>query len=207
MSTMSIPVTPPPAASPTTSTKHDSRVVAARELYTVSYRLLNAASILKDCVSIISDPNSSGSKISQHLKYISNLIIPTVELSAGTIDRHGKYISDIPGLKLQIKRGEKSLTKEVVKDNKRKNEHTQLLKHFITPYSPVSTNNPPKRRRLTRGRTDSDAEVEIPEPANGTQYTKFKMLNILQDTDSGKRKKAIQLMIKLNYVPVKKAAI
>ena len=77
---MSVPVSPEqPTASKSSSTKHDSRVVAVRELYTASYRLINAAAILKDCVSIISHPKSSGTKISEQVKHISNLVIPTIQ--------------------------------------------------------------------------------------------------------------------------------
>lgn len=98
--------------------------------------------------------------------------------------------------------------REVVNPNKRKSEHVQLLKHYINPLSPVSANRPTKRRRLTRAVT-SNEEVDIPEPMNGTQYTKLEMLNILEaiDVNSGKRKKAILQMIKLEYVPFKKTAI
>ena len=149
---MSIPVTPQPTSSPITSTKNDSRIVAARELYTASYRLLNVASILQDCVSVLSDPKSSGTKISEQLKHISNLVIPAVQLAANTLDRHGRHVSDIPGLKLQIERSEKMKAKEVVNLKKRKSEHVQLLKNYITPFSPVpvSMNHHPKRLRLTR---------------------------------------------------------
>ena len=165
------------------STRSDSKLDAARDLYTASYRLSNTVNLLQTCVEVLKDDKSSVTKLKSHLDQITNLIIPTINLVVGTLQKSGKYVSPIPGVKVICDKFEKKTVAEVVKPNKRKCPDSQLLHHFVTPNAKIlSEVRAVKKPRVTRSQVPL-MSVEVPEPKNGTEYTKAEMLDNLEAID------------------------
>lgn len=193
---MSRPITPSPDTNttpPRRFTTSDSKLVATRESYTAAYRLNNSISVLNDAVEVLSDPDSTPSKIATHVDYIAKLVVPTLGLVHDT--KHAVHVSPMAGVKSICAKLEKKAVASIIKPSKRKSESVQILQHFITPSSPRLFDKPPssKRRRLTRSQAAKvDDDIEVPEPANGIQYTKIEMLGYLESIPekSGKRKKS-----------------
>ena len=203
MSSTASPSTNSPPTSSTQSSKPNTKLDTACALYTASYRLANSVNLLETCAEVLKDEKASVKKLTTHIDQITTLIIPSIKLVVETLRKSGKYVAPIPSVKVICDKFEKKTINEVVKPSKRKCPDSQLLHHFITPNSKISTEpRPSKKPRVTRSQVSAKT-VEVPEPKNGSQYTVSEMLENLEaiDKDSGKRRQTILEMIRLTYTP------
>jgi hypothetical protein len=125
----------------------------------------------------------------------------------------GKNTAPIAGLKYQCDKKDKEAMHVLVDpSNKRKSADLQLLENYTSSSKCDLTPQQKKKQRTVSpvNINDDKSAPPLPVPANGTQYTKHEVIEILKDhpqTGSSEKAAMIASMVEKNLVPCNSATI
>eukprot|EP00956_Cyclotella_meneghiniana_P006761 scaffold9017_cov66-Cyclotella_meneghiniana.AAC.2 len=185
------------------NTRTDDTLGRTEDLFVCSYRLINVVNELTACSNALDNMNSSASKRKECHRTIRNVIIPVMTTVSSILIEAGKETAPIAGVKYICEKNERKTIQEVVlNNNSKKNQSTDLLmlKSYLSskleshqppqaqkrPSPATPTPTPTNKRTRTNAVTPTTDEVCIRTPANGSQYTKQEVVDILKDFPQGR---------------------
>jgi hypothetical protein len=193
-------------------TKTDSKFEATKHLLLTASRLLSAANVLEEYITVISSNQSSCWLIKKKLQHMKRCIVSMISYAANSIAEISNNLAPIPSVNYVHRRMEVKRKSDVVdkKSNSCLSPDLQLVCDYVAHEDRKKRGDtheitPPKKKLRVSSCHDrqlSSDDVILPLPANGHEYRKPEVAKILSTYQKGSTKmsSAMNKMIKLKYM-------
>ena len=197
-------------------TKKDKQMKAVLDLKSFGARIVDCKEEIENIYNVLNNPNSTSREKKSSLHSIKKTILPFLEHTANACSVSAKILSPIPSLDY-VHRGKEYDMKQCIKKlesnekNKYKSDQLKKLEKVLSSEKPPTQicmiqNRPNRVKSTVKLPTDAS---NIPQPANGSQYTQNETIKLLDGYPETSKKKShlINHLVASNLVPITRDGI